>query len=242
MRRLFPLLLLISLVGLPSLASAGMHDAFNALLRANVRGDRVNYAGFRGNADFQSYLTALESADLSSMSRNEKLAFWINAYNATMIKVVVAHPGMTSVQNVMSPDFQVFKVASHRIAGRSVSLNQIENEIIRPTFGEPRIHEALNCASISCPPLANFAFTGAKLNRQLQRVFTRFANDASRNRIVAGQVQLSQIFNWYNADFGGPGGVAAYLSRFISDDAKKAALAAGPIGFMNYNWGLNNVR
>ncbi|MEE2644431.1 MAG: DUF547 domain-containing protein [Myxococcota bacterium] len=240
MRKL-SLLLLLAIFALPSIAAADMHAPFNALLKANVRGDKVNYNGFKGNASFQSYLSALESADISSMSRNEKLAFWINAYNATMIKVVLANPGKRSVRDMGPGNFGIFKVANHKVAGQMVSLDKIENGIIRPTFKEPRIHAALNCASISCPPLANFAFTGAKVNAQLQKVFTRFARDKSRNQISAGGVALSQIFKWYAADFGGPSGVAAYLSKFISDAATKSALSSGSIGFAQYNWGLNNL-
>lgn len=218
-----------------------LHAPFNVLLKANVRGDKVNYAGFKGNAQFKAYLAVIASADPSSMSKQEQLAFWINAYNASMINVVISNPGMVSVQNVMSPDFEIFKASIHKVAGQMVSLNKIENEIIRPTFKDPRIHAAVNCASISCPPLANFAFVGSKVNAQLRKVFKRFARDRARNQISAGQIKLSQIFNWYAGDFTAHGGVTVYLTKYLRDGAEKAALAAGPIQFMDYNWMLNGL-
>ena len=123
-----------------------------------------------------------------------------------------------------------------------VSLNQIENEIIRPTFKEPRIHAALNCASVSCPPLANFAFTPERLEAQLQDVFTKFANDSKRNMVdaVSGTVRLSKILDWYKADFASAGGSGKYLAKFVTDPAKKATLMkASKLDFLPYNWTLN---
>lgn len=218
------------------------HGKFDALLKANVKGDRVNYAGFVDNADFKGYIEMLEKTDPASLPDDKaRLAFWINAYNAHTIAGVLKHwPGITSVMAVY-PDSGFFKRADYTVGGKKYSLNDIENKVIRPTFNEPRIHAAVNCASVSCPPLAPFAFTGPKLDQQLDQVFTAFANDEKRNQIAPGAVKLSEIFNWYGGDF--KPSPQAYLVKFVDDDAKKKALTeAQSVQFLPYDWNLNKAK
>ena len=171
-------------------------------------------------------------------SRAARLAFWINAYNALTIHSVLPHwPGIKSVSNVY-PKFAFFDRVVHVVGGKKYSLNQIENEIIRPRFNEPRIHAALNCASISCPPIQPFAFTAKKLS-QLDRAFGDFANDPARNLVDVekDQVRLSQIFNWYGKDFVQAGGPHKYIAPFVKDEKKKAVLlAAKKVDFLKYDW------
>ncbi len=245
---MFRLLTLFAAVSLAApvgaLAADVDHSAFDALLKANVKGDKLDYAGFKDNAAFKGYLETLAKTDPASLpSDKARLALWINAYNAYTISAVLAHwPGIKSVGDPY-PDFGFFKQQSHTIGGKKYSLNDIENEVIRKQFQEPRIHAALNCASISCPPLAPFAFTADKLEQQLQQVFTAFANDPMRNQIDAasGSVKLSQIFNWYGVDF--KPSVQAYLAPFIKDEAKRKALtAAQKVEFLEYDWGLNRAK
>ncbi|MFN3202158.1 MAG: DUF547 domain-containing protein [Bradymonadia bacterium] len=221
------------------------HSAFDALLKANVKGSSVKYSGFQNNDSFKAYLKTIQETDPKALpSRNARLAFWINAYNALTINSVLQHmPGIKSVQDPY-PEFGFFKRKDHTIGGKKLSLNDIENNIIRPRFKDARIHAALNCASVSCPPLAPFAFTAKKLNGQLQRQMKKFINDKSRNAIGA-EVKLSQIFNWYGDDFKAAGGVAAYMAKFLDADQAKAvadAEAAGKVQFLEYNWGLNAAR
>lgn len=225
----------------PLAAQAFDHAPFDALLKAHVKGQSVDYAGFaQDKAKLTAYLDGIGKTDPATLKTNdEKLAFWINSYNAHTINAVLAHwPGIKSVSDV-APDFGFFKTTDKLVGGKKVSLNNIENDIIRPTFKDPRIHAALNCASISCPPLAPFAFTADKLGAQLDQVMGAFILDRTRNKIAAGGVELSQIFNWYGKDFEAAGGVKAYFKKFLKDPAEIKALDAAQLKFMTYNWNLN---
>jgi len=230
----------------PKAAPAGKtidHGPLDAVLRANVKGDKFNYQGVVGNESFKAYVKLIGETDPNSLpTREAKLAFYINAYNALTINSVLGYwPKITSVSTI-KPDFGFFKDKTQRVGGKMLSLNQIENEIIRPTFKDARIHAALNCASVSCPPLANFAFTAGKLEKQLNDVFAGFANDAARNQVdtATGTVRISKILDWYKVDFKAAGGGAKYLSGFVKDPARKAALAAPKkVEFLPYDWNLN---
>ena len=219
------------------------HAPFHKLLKANVKGTKVNYKGFKQSAEFKAYVALIGKTDPAKLSsRNARLAFWINAYNALTINGVLQYyPKIKSVLKV-TPDF--FKSKTRVVGGKKMALNDIENNIVRPTFKDPRIHAALNCASVSCPPLANFAFTPKGLNGQLNKVFRKFANDTSRNQIdpAAGTVKLSMIFKWYGDDFKKDGGPAKYIAKFVKDEGKKKALTnTEKVDFLAYDWNLNKL-
>ncbi|MCB9538466.1 MAG: DUF547 domain-containing protein [Myxococcales bacterium] len=220
------------------------HGPWDALLKKYVKGDKVDYAGFAADPGLKAYVATIEKTDPASIKdAKDRLAFWINAYNAHTVAAVVAHwPGITSVSNVY-PDFAFFKKKDKVIGGEKYALNDVENEIIRPRFKDPRIHAALNCASVSCPPLANFAFTGAKLDAQLDQVMRAFANDAARNEIEPGKdtVRLSEIFKWYADDFKPAGGPKAYLLKYLDGERKAALEKAAKVDFKPYDWNLNKT-
>ncbi len=229
----------------PVWAEGPNNDEWNALLKANVKGNQVNYAGFVKNEAFAKYVKAIGETDPAKISdKKARLAFWINAYNALTIHSVLQHwPGIKSVSNIY-PKFAFFDRKEQLVGGKKVSLNQIENEIIRPKFQDPRIHAALNCASVSCPPLQNYAFTQPNLDKQLDKAFKSFANDTKRNAIdeASGQVRLSQIFNWYKVDFESAGGPAKYIAKFLDEGKRKETLLkATNIGFLKYDWNLNKT-
>ena len=243
-RHAFLLLILVFSVT-PAWAGDVDHGPFDRLLKQNVKKGLLNYQGFVDNKPFLAYVEEIGKTDPTKLpSRAARLAFWINAYNALTIHAVLPHwPGIESVSNIY-PKFGFFDRAVHVIGGKKYSLNQIENKIIRPRFDEPRIHAALNCASISCPPIQAFAFTAKKLDGQLDRAFGAFANDASRNLIdvKSGQVRLSQIFNWYGKDFLKAGGPQKYIAPFVDDPKKKAVLmGAKKVDFLKYDWNLNKI-
>jgi len=224
-------------------ATAFDHSTFHTLLAANVKGSKVNYDGFAKSAEFKANVVAFGKTDSATLSsRDARLAFWINAYNALTINGVLQYyPNIQSVLKV-TPDF--FKTSSRLVGNKKVSLNDIENSIIRPTFNDPRIHAALNCASVSCPPLANFAFTAKGLDAQLNKVFAGFVNDTARNQIdpSTGTVKLSKIFEWYGVDFTKAGGPTKYMAGFATDEAKKKALNdATKVEFLPYDWNLNKL-
>ena len=229
----------------PVVKKTSPHTAFDQLLKSSVQGDRVDYASIAANQSLQVYLKWIAETDLKTMpSKQAQLAFYINAYNALTISSVLAFwPKINSVSDII-PNFGFFKTAQHTVAGQRVTLDDIENRIIRPRFQDPRIHAALNCASQACPPLAPFAFTAADLSTQLDNVLRACAHDNSRNHIdgTAGTVKLSKIFDWYKVDFEPAGGAALYLTQFITDPAKQAVLkTAKDVQYLPYDWALNKL-
>lgn len=219
------------------------HSAFDALLKAHVKGQQVDYAGLSKKKDaLAAYLEVVGKTDPASLpSKDAQLAFWINAYNAHTIAAVLAHwPGITSVSSIQ-PDFGFFKTKDKLVGGKKYALNDIENEVIRPTFNDPRIHAALNCASVSCPPLLGAAFTTATLHKQLDEVMGAFVNDGKRNEITASGAKLSQIFNWYGKDFEPAGGPQKYMAKYLEGEKKAWLEAAKSVQFLAYDWNLNKT-
>jgi hypothetical protein len=233
---------LVLVFAAPAVAADVDHSKFDALLKANVKGDRVNYAAFKDNADFQAYVALIGQTDPASLPDDKaRLAFWINAYNALTINGVLQHwPKIESVSAVY-PEFGFFKRPDHTVGGKKVSLDEIENKIVRPTYKDPRVHAAFNCASISCPPLQPYAFTADKIDDQLNQAMTAFIKDRQRNQIdpQAGTLKLSQIFNWYKDDFEPAGGARKYIADRLEGAEKDAALKAEKVEFLNYDWALN---
>ena len=213
---------------------APSHDQWNQLLQkyVNSKGD-VNYAGFKSNeAALQSYLDLLtKNPPQSSWSRNEQLAYWINAYNAYTVKLIVDNYPISSIMDLHGG--KPWDVKWIRLGDKTYSLNNIENDIIRPRFKEARIHFAVNCAAASCPPLLNQAFTATRLNTQLEKQTKSFINNTSYNKIKPGEVQISKIFEWYKSDFGSS--LIDYLNPYTEIDIKKNA----QVKFKEYNWSLN---
>ncbi len=235
--------LVLAALLLAPLAHAFDHSDFDALLTAHVKAQGVDYAGLAGKKDaLQAYLKRVGEQDPEKLTTREaRLAFWLNAYNAHTLAGVLAHwPKIQSVSNIV-PDFGFFKTKDKLVGGKKYALNDIENEVIRPTFKDPRIHAALNCASASCPPLLAAAFVPEKVEAQLDQVMRAFANDAKRNLITADGVKLSQIFNWYGDDFKPAGGPAKYLAKYLTGDRKAWLEKATKIEFLEYDWALNKT-
>lgn len=209
------------------------HSNWNTLLQKNVlKSGLVNYKGFKRDSNaLSAYLNELSAnVPTKSWSRNATLAYWINAYNAYTVKLIVDNYPTKSIKNLNDPWGKKFIV----LAGKNYSLEGIENEILRK-MDEPRIHFAINCASISCPELLNEAYTEGKLEQQLKAVTKSFINDKSKNTIAAGKIEVSKIFDWFAADFKSKGGVIDFLNDYsstkISDNAQ--------VTFKEYNWNLN---
>lgn len=219
-------------------SAAGVdHSKFDAILKDVVANERVDYAKVKSDhADHLSqYLDALAEVDLARLSRDEQLAYYINLYNATMIQAVIDRDPSTFKPS--DNDFAVFKEPLVRLQGRQVSLNDLENEIIRKEFADARIHAALNCAAVSCPPILSRAYRADDLDRVLDENVRRWLGDPGRNVIdrQSRKLRLSRIFDWYNADFGGPEGVAGWVANAIGDPS----VAKYPVAFLEYDWTLN---
>lgn len=164
-------------------------------------------------------------------SKNEKLALWINAYNAFTIKLIIDNYPLKSIKDIQKPwDKEFIKIGSN-----NMSLNYIEHDILRK-MDEPRIHFAIVCASVSCPQLQNEAFVAEKIESQLSKVTSDFLSDTSKNFINPNNLELSKIFQWFSKDFKQNGSLIRFLNKYsdieISEHAK--------IKFKDYNWDLND--
>ena len=227
------------------------HSEWDRLVRAHARerGRRFDYAGLkREEGALDAYLTTLASADIPSLSGDELAALFINAYNAYTVKTILN--GMTpggefeieSIRDIAD----VFGVAAHSVGGHSLSLDDMEHGVLRPIFRDPRVHFAVNCASLSCPPLAEHAFTGGALEEQLEAATSRTLGDPDYVRVEGGTVVLTKILDWFADDFTDPGNrgaepsVAAFAARY-SAEVQTALDENGnaPVRFLDYDWALN---
>lgn len=220
------------------------HQLWDQLVKAHVKPNGlVDYKGFiREKPKLERYLKLLSenAPDRSKWTKNEQLAYWINVYNAYTVKLIVDFYPTKSIRD-LGPKIKIplIKDVWHykffKIAGVEMSLDEVEHSILRKEFEEPRIHFAINCASVSCPPLLNEAFVAANLENQLTRVATTFINDPSRNKISSQSAQLSSIFSWFKGDFTKKGTLIEFLNRY----SKVKISANARITFLDYNWKLN---
>jgi len=208
------------------------------VLRRHVNADgRVDYEGLLAAREpLQRYLALIGEVGPTSRpdlfpDADARLAYWINAYNAaTMDQVLRRWP----IQSVIDHRLSFFVVTRYRVDGRSLSLYSMENDIVRREFGDPRIHFALNCASIGCPRLPTEPFIGTRLQTQLERETTRFLGERRNVAIEDGALVLSEIFSWYEDDFA-PG-----IVKWIRARSPNLAIAAdAKPTYRPYDWGLN---
>jgi hypothetical protein len=214
-------------------ASTPDHSLWEAVLQQHVSEDgAVHYKKLAKNdKDLNAYLEELANhPPMDSWSRDEKLAYWINAYNAFTIKLIVDNYPVKSIRDLY--DGNPWDVKWIKLGRQTYSLNQIEHDIIRPRYDEPRIHFAVNCAAQSCPPLLNHAWTADNLEQYLEQQTRAFINNEAYNTISATSLELSQIFNWYGEDFDD---VKAFVNRYTPTDVKDGA----KVSFREYNWALN---
>jgi len=218
------------------------HEQWTTLLRAHVTNDgKVNYKGIKNESGLlQEYLKALSShVPGKNWTKNEQLVYWINAYNAFTVKLIIDNYPLKSIKDISnglpmidSPwDIKFFKIGE-----REMDLNTIEHEILRKMFSEPRIHFAINCASFSCPKLRNEAFEADKIETQLQDQAIDFLTNPDKNLINESATQLSKIFDWFKSDFEKQGTLLAYIEQY-----NNKLNTANNIQHLKYSWALNDV-
>jgi hypothetical protein len=261
-KRLFVLLSVLCLAGsVGNAATCLEHTIWDNIMKVNVdKEGLVDYESIRVNkgGDLYQYLTFLETADLGKCSDAEKLAFWINAYNAHMVKMVLARPTMKQV----SEDFALFG-EKFKVAKINLSLNDIEHRVLRsnpkkggPIEGvslktfDPRIHFALVCGAIDCPKLNDRAYAAASLDSTLQSNAVNFANNPKHVRIEGDKLIVSSLMHWYEEDFAKMGGPGAYITSLI--DPKLRPDAAAVVAKIKtdfpdkttfrYDWTLNSIK
>lgn len=222
------------------------HDVWNGLLKKYVDANGlVNYADLKAKdaKTLDQYLDLVsKNAPGADWSKDEKLAYWINAYNAFTIKQIVdKYP----TESIISNQLQLvsgsgpFNKKYFKIGGKDMSLNNIEQDIIRKEFKEPRIHFALVCAAVSCPTLRNEAYTAAKLDQQLTDQAREFLNNPKKNAIAKDKVSISKIFDWYKDDFGkSDENVIKFINQYSQTDADPKA----SVSYQKYNWDLNDQK
>jgi hypothetical protein len=210
------------------------HSGFNALLQKNVSQEgKVNYAAFKKDRTvLRMYLFALGKYTPNKMwSKQEKLAYWINAYNAMTIDLIIRNQPIGSIKEIDNP----WKQSLWKLGGAMYNLDTIEHQILRK-MDDPRIHFAINCASFSCPTLLNEAYTAAKIEGQLQSATRRFVNDTQRNTIAPQAITISKIFKWFSKDFKKNQSLIEFLNTYSTIKIQRNA----NINYMDYNWELNN--
>lgn len=232
------------------------HALWDAILRKHVHGDAFDYAALKADhVSFDRYLAELHAVtpdELASWSREQRFAFWINAYNAHTIAKVIEHYPIDSIRKldknlglttVFEQPFIPMDALHPSGKPGPLSLNDIEHEILRKRFQDARVHAAINCASASCPPLRAEAFVATRLDEQLDEQMRAFVNDPKRNKIdpAKKKLRLSAIFDWFAADFErDAGSVRAWLERWTPEDLHPF-LEKAPITYLDYDWALNDV-
>lgn len=233
------------------------HSAWSALLKTYVKPasdgiNRVDYAAFKagGHKALKRYLKQMTGIDPRTLERKEQFALLVNLYNAKTIDIVLDHYPVRSIKEISLGGglFAVFaggpwKAKVLAISGVAVSLDDIEHEILRKTFRDPRVHYALNCASIGCPNIGQRAFSGAKLDTQLDEAARAFVNHPRGVQVAAGAVVVSSIYDWFKADFGGTQArVLRHLLKYAKPELAAKLKSIGAISGHEYDWRLNDLR
>ena len=242
-------LLALALAAAPA-AHAFDHSAWDALLKKHVvvlpgsHASQVRYDGFaRERAELKRYLDSLSAVSAETFNgwpKDERKAFLINAYNAfTIEKILMRWPDIRSIWDFGKIFGNPFKDDFFRLLGRPMTLDGIEHETLRKpgAYDDPRIHYAVNCASIGCPMLREEAYVAARLEAQLDEQAVRFLSDRTRNRFRDGRLEVSKIFDWFEEDF-------VPHEKYFAQYAKVLEYPGGPvpIRFLDYDWALNDYR
>ncbi len=220
------------------------HQIWDGLLIKHVSADGwVDYSAFKKDTIvLQKYLDLLSSnpPNEATWTKNEQLAYWINAYNAFTVKLIVDNYPLKSITELHpKPYFPMINTVWHKeffkIGENLMNLDAIEHKILRKKFNEPRIHFAIVCASYSCPKLRNEAFTGDMVEAQLKDQAMNFINDPKRNIIQKDKIKLTKIFKWFNRDFTKDGTLISFLNQYSEVKIDKDA----SVSYMKYDWSLN---
>ncbi|WP_299133241.1 DUF547 domain-containing protein [uncultured Tenacibaculum sp.] len=211
---------------------------FNSLLKTHVDSKgNVNYKAFKKDeAKLQTYLDYLaKTSPKKNWSANKTKAFWVNAYNAYTIKLILDNYPLKSILKIKKKGKDAWNIKFAKVGNKTYTLNHIEHKILRKQFNDPKIHVGVNCASGSCPQLGNFAFTEDNYESKTTDLMEKFINDPKRNKISEKKIHLSKIFEWFEGDFTKNGSLINFLNKYsktkISNKAK--------ISHLQYDWNLN---
>lgn len=231
-------LLLLLIIVLTFSQGYAQTSIFNDLLQKNVTKDGiVDYKSLKENeTKLDNYITYLEkTSPEKTWSENKQKAFWINAYNAYTVKLILENYPLKSIMNIKKKGKDAWNIPFAKVGNKVYTLNHLEHEILRKNFNDPRIHVGVNCASGSCPQLGNFAFTEENYESKTNELMKKFINDSSRNKISKKKVQISSIFDWFKGDFTKNGSVIDYLNKYSDVEISSKA----KISYLKYDWTLN---
>ena len=218
------------------------NSVYAALLNKYVKEGVVDYQGFKNEENrLDQYLKVLEKTDSNKLSRNGQFAFYINAYNAWTIKLILSgYPGVKSIKELGSIFKSPWKKKLARIDGETVTLDHIEHGILRPMFKDPRVHFAINCASKGCPPLRSEPYRGDVLDQQLDEMTRAFINDPRRYRLEGKTLYVSRIFKWFKEDFAND--VVGFFQEYAQGALKQELDSSREeieVKYLSYDWSLN---
>lgn len=211
---------------------------FDSLLQKNVdKTGRVDYQSLKNNETLlDNYLAYIQNNEpTKDWSSNKKKAFWINTYNAYTIKIILNNYPLKSIRDIKIDGKTAWKIPFVKVGQKRYTLDQIEHEILRKKFNDPRIHVGINCASVSCPRLWNFAFTEDNISSSLDNLMKEFINNTTRNKISKNNLEISEIFNWFSKDFMKNGTIINYLNTYAAIKISEKA----SIKYLTYDWSLN---
>lgn len=210
------------------------HTSWNTLLNTYVsKKGNVNYKGFKNNRKaLTNYIASLgKNMPNNTWTKEDKLAYWINAYNAMTIDLIVRNYPLQSIKNIKDP----WKQRLWKLGSKWYNLDEIEHQILRK-MNEPRIHFGIVCASFSCPKLQNKAFNASNLENLLTNATKEFLSDSQRNNISKNNIKLSKIFKWFAKDFKTEGSIIDFINKYSDISVSKKAKKS----FKDYNWDLND--
>ena len=223
------------------------HSIFDQVLKTYVNNlGLVDYTGIAGDQSFKIYLATLKSAQPEAMSRDGQLAFWINAYNAVTIDKVIQWKPKKSVRETFVPGVwtgtKFFTTREHTVAGKPLSQDDIEHEILRKQFKDPRIHFAIICASTGCPLLPRFAYTEENVQTTLEEETRKYINSERGTQIDSAEntLYLSKLFDWFAGDFEyKSGSVLNFIKPYLGEKALAFVEKNPRIKYLPYDWALN---
>lgn len=243
MKSLLLLFVLVPFLSADLLGFDQTHKAWDRVVSKRVKGGNFDYKGLKKNrADLDRYvdaLAAVRKSDFQRWNAGDRLAFLINLYNAATVQLVVDHYPVRSIRDI-GGEKGPWKTPVVRVFGTKVTLDHLEHEMIRAGFREPRIHFAVNCASVGCPPLRDEAFTGARLELQLREQTDAFLRNRKINRLDGNVLRLSPLFDWFKEDFTRRGqSVEDYVAPYFSKSDQKKIFSGVKVEFGEYDWSLN---
>ncbi|MDY7098323.1 MAG: DUF547 domain-containing protein [Pseudomonadota bacterium] len=222
------------------------HSTWDALLQEYVvAGDdgvnRVEYARMKEEAADQlaSYLSAMQAVAIEDYGTDEQFAFWVNLYNAATVDVIVQNLPLKSIRDIGILGTGPWKRDAVTVSGRTLSLDNIEHDILRPEWQDVRIHYAVNCASIGCPNLATKAFTGSNLEEMLEAAAKSYINHPRGFGGEPGKIIASNIYNWYEVDWGSEQAVLDHAREYAEGPTVALLEGAERISKYDYDWSLN---